>query len=99
MPFQYSPYDGSPYANSIAALLRERGNIAAQQAVTVGAANSRAAEQTGYAYANMGQNLGQIASALPQAIEASRTAELQRRDIAAQASQREAAAQRAQLEQ
>lgn len=57
-PFQYQASDGGPAAGSIAALMLRRGEIAAQQAQQIAAAQARASEVGGAAWANAAGQIG-----------------------------------------
>lgn len=75
MPFQYQTSQ-SPAAGSIAELMLRRGDIRAQQAAQVAAAQARAAEVSGNAYAGAAQNIGQsVAGAIAQATDPKRQME------------------------
>lgn len=68
MPFQYSD-SRAPAAGSIAELMLRRGDIAAQQAQAVAAAQARAAEVSGQAWAGAAQNIGGSIAAIPGQIQ------------------------------
>jgi hypothetical protein len=67
--FQYSPYDNSRFGATIAELLAHQGDIRARQALTVGDAQARAAEQSGNAWGSAIANIGQTIAAIPQQIQ------------------------------
>jgi hypothetical protein len=67
--FQYSPYDNSRFGATIAELLAHQGDIRARQALTVGEAQARAAEQSGNAWGQAIGNIGQTIAAIPQQIQ------------------------------
>lgn len=76
MPFQYQD-SRAPAAGSIAELMLRRGDIAAQQAQQVGAAQARAAEARGNAWASAAQNIGQSVAAIPGQMQQAKTQALQ----------------------
>lgn len=74
--FQYSPYENR-FGATIAELLQHQSDIRARQALTVGEAQARAAEQSGQAWGQAIGNIGQSVAAIPQQIQQAKTQQLQ----------------------
>jgi hypothetical protein len=67
-PFQYDSYR-NPYVGTIGDLILRRGDIAARQAEQVAAAQARATEASGQAWAGAVGNIAQTVAAIPQQIQ------------------------------
>jgi hypothetical protein len=68
MAYSFEPYR-SPFANSIAETIQRRGDIAARQAQTVGAAQANAAQQSGQSWAHALLGATQALGAIPTEIQ------------------------------
>jgi hypothetical protein len=71
MPFEYQPYV-SPYANSIAEIMRHQGDPQAQALLAGAAARARAGEIGAQAWGGAVQNIGQSVAAIPQQMQQQR---------------------------
>lgn len=89
-PFQYDSYR-NPYAGTIGDLILRRGEIAARQAEQVAAAQARATEVSGSAWAGAAGTIAQTVAALPQQIQQQKRQALadQVRDIQLRAAKRD----------
>lgn len=76
MPFQYQPFNTSPAIGSIAELMLRRGDIAASRAKEIAAAQARAQEISGQAWAGAAQGVGNaVSGAIQQATDPRRQME------------------------
>jgi hypothetical protein len=74
--YQYSTWT-NPLSATIAELLQHQGDIRARQALTVGEAQARAAEQSGNAWGQAIGGIGQTIAAIPQQIQQAKQQQLQ----------------------
>lgn len=76
-PFQYRS-ESNPYAQSVGALLAQRGDIEAQRAQQVANAQAQAAQARGQAWGGAVQSVGQILGGIPQQMQQQKQADADR---------------------
>jgi hypothetical protein len=90
MAFQYTPFDPSRYAGTIAELIARGGDIRARGLEALGQIQARRAEQQGQIWGGMAQNLGQIIGRIPEQLQQARVGALQEQNLRGQIGERQA---------